>query len=60
VITTRLIEGGTANYELDWGGPWRLRTSAGELLDVSEHVAPAVADPTQVPALRAWIAGNVV
>jgi Zn-dependent protease with chaperone function len=60
VITTRLIEGGTANYELDWGGPWRLRTSAGELLDVSEHVAPAVADPAQVPALRAWIAGNVV
>ncbi|MFC5108578.1 M48 family metallopeptidase [Kibdelosporangium philippinense] len=55
-ISLALISSQRAAYELDWSGPMRLRLAGGELLDVSEVVEPAVADPTRMPALREWLA----
>lgn len=54
-VSTALIEAGQAQFELDWSDTWRLRLANGELVDMAERVAPAIADPAQVRSLRDWM-----
>jgi Zn-dependent protease with chaperone function len=58
-VVDALVVADTAYHRLDWEGPWQLivRTPEGEVpLDAEELVAPAVADPAAVPALRSLLA----
>lgn len=51
-----LVETGRYDWHLSWAGPLQIRDSVGDVPDLEEKAAAAVASPHGIQQLRAWLA----
>jgi Zn-dependent protease with chaperone function len=56
----QLVAAGRARHRVDWGGPLRLVTSGGSVLDLAEEVHAALLQPQSLAALRASLTAQGV
>ncbi|GAA3508241.1 Zn-dependent protease with chaperone function [Streptosporangium album] len=56
-LEATLIQHGQARWTLSWSAPARLLFTDGEEVTVTRYAAKVAADPSEVPGMRAWLAG---